>query len=282
MEEQPIRHAIVYVDKTGDIGQVVNFLHAIADSYETAHRLYELPSQLPPEEMHHLTSNDLEKVGFLPSENLHVASINCASPGFWEFVGNLNPLKFITDLIEAIIKWKESHNAWQLDMLRFNYESVAAYMDLLDRYDRMINDYGASPPRHRRFIKEQVEKMIQQIEQSVMPFTSRKKAPKLLGASEKPKEYVSIDDIKEKGSQKLSNTILSVLDPRNEKFRDLNMLSFIAINTDKLTRQQIIDQINWLIDQEFVIFDKKKNRIEPTKSGLSFYESLTKSSRDSK
>ena len=282
MEEYPRRHAIVYVDKTGDIGQVQNFLNTIADSYETAHRLFELPEQLLPEKMHHLTGTDFENVSYLPSEHLHVASISCSSPGFWEFIGSLNPLKFITDLIEAIIRWKESNHSVQLDMARFQYESVSAYMDLLDRYDTMMSKYGVKLPRHRRIIQEQVEKMIQQLEQNVMPFSSKKKPPRLMGPSEKPKEYLTVDILKEKESQSLTGSVLSVLHPANEKFRDVQLLSFLVKNKDKMTREEFVDQVNYMIDRDFVIYDKENHRIEPTKAGMSFYESLSKTVKDSK
>lgn len=280
MEEHARRHALIYVDRTGDIEQIMSFLKTIAWAYETSHRLFELPFQVFLKERLIFTQNDFEKVSFLPSENLYIASINCSSPGFWEFVGNLNPLKFIIDMIEAINKWKESYKSWQLDITKFQYESVSSYMDLLDRYDKMMNEYGEKIPHHRRFIKEKVEKIIQEIEKNVIPFSSKGKSPKLLKDSEKPKEYVSINDIKDKGSRSISGTILSVLNPKNEKFRDLFLLSFYAENQGKLTREQIVDQINSMIDQGFVIFDRENNRLEPTKSGLSFYESLSKLSED--
>lgn len=280
MEEPDRRHALIYVDRAGNIEQLVDFLSTIANTYEIAHRLFELPFQILHKEKPIFTQIDFEKVSYLPSEGLIVASIKCSSPGFWEIIGNLNPLKFITDLIQAILKWKESHNSWQLDLTKFQYESVSSYMDLLDRYDKMINEYGDNIPDHRRFIKEKVERMIQELEKSVIPFTSKNKPPKMLKFSEKPKEYVSINDIKEKGSRSISGVLLNVLNPENDKLRDLFLLSFYAESQGKLTREQIVDQLNSMIDQGLVIFDRDNNRIEPTKSGLSLYESLGKLPRD--
>jgi hypothetical protein len=99
--------AVFYVDAIGDVTCAISFLSCIEESYEVLLRLNDLPHWLRRHEIPPAIEQEFNRIEILPSERLSIEVVECSSPGFWETLGSLNPLKFIIDLIGAMLRWKE-------------------------------------------------------------------------------------------------------------------------------------------------------------------------------
>lgn len=280
-EEKSVTNAAFYVSRPGSVQNSIDFLKALSDTYNILIKLNELPtmSSFFSEKIINY-SDSLDQIKVLPSEELYISSVRFSSPGFWEVFGKLNPLNFIVEITKSILDWKIRNKSQQLELARFNYESVNAYIDLLERYEKIGKNYEKRPTEYRRFIKEQIEQILINLEEKVIPYLIVDKKPGLVQLEEKPKEYVTFFDLKGEGSRQVSGFMFNVLDPENEALQKPSILAKIANMQSKLSNEQVIEEINNLIDMEFVIYDRDQDRLIPTEKGISFYHEVAKAHKD--
>ena len=89
--------------------------------FETIPNLIELHSRV-----------DVQKI-MLPGERLILSKINIQSPGFWEFLGNLNPLQQIREFL------KDHHERKKDKKYRNAQEKRKGELDILERENNLIN-----------------------------------------------------------------------------------------------------------------------------------------------
>ena len=154
MVETKKRNAVFHVASVGSLPDARLFLSSLSSAYCTGIRLIELP------EIYHKSIHEIDldmafqKIEILPSEELFISSIKVGSPGFWEFIGNLNPLNFIVEFSKMILDWKMKRENLRLEWARFNYESAESYFDILERYEVLASRYEEKPSAIKRFVRQ--------------------------------------------------------------------------------------------------------------------------------
>jgi hypothetical protein len=99
---------------------------------------------------------DISKI-VLPSDRLVISKVNIQSPGFWEFLGSLNPLQQIREYL------KDRHERKKDNEYRSRQEEELAELEIVERRDNIVNgrivtlkELGYSDVEIRQFVTAMV------------------------------------------------------------------------------------------------------------------------------
>lgn len=96
-ETTPVAHIAMAPEPT--VGEIIEFLQNVRTAYAAINSFLTstIPSTYDPS---HRLAHSWFREELYPSHDLVLARASFRSPGFWEFIGNLNPLKIICDYLQ--------------------------------------------------------------------------------------------------------------------------------------------------------------------------------------
>ncbi len=105
-ESVPVAHIAMASEPT--VGEVIEFLQNVRQAYAAINSF--LTSTIPATyDPSHRLAHGWFREELHPSQDLVLARVSFTSPGFWEFVGNLNPLKIIYDYLQQRHERQKDH-----------------------------------------------------------------------------------------------------------------------------------------------------------------------------
>jgi hypothetical protein len=168
--------ATFYTIDFGELRVAIAFLSSVRNTYNDVVRLFEMPLQrVPWRSEKHIDLDELfRRCTVLKSEELRLGAVHLSSPGFWEFIGRLNPLNFLVELTKLILEWSERKKKRAQETLKAKIEAVSGYLDLLDRYKE--RSWHAVPDPDR-FLHTKIDRIINTLEREVVEFLLDGKPP---------------------------------------------------------------------------------------------------------
>jgi hypothetical protein len=158
-EKKDVRGCLkIYTLRGGKINEIINFLCTLQYVYEHLYgfdlKIKSLRQSTSITKTLSIIPNVRELI--LPKDTLFINKVNIASPGFWEILGNLNPLSQIREYLKERherLKDKEWRNELErrkmtLENINFETDIVSKQIDLLKKADIPEEDIQRFVMRH--------------------------------------------------------------------------------------------------------------------------------------